>query len=214
MKTVLCYGDSITWGRDPTTDGRFPFEQRWPGVLQAKLGNDYRIIEEGLGGRTVATESWVLPHRDGREMLGPLLETHAPLDWVIIMLGTNDCGPTYNRTVGDIAFGITTMLWSIAKSATGPKGTAPQALVVSPPHFGKFSPFMDLFFHGAEETVRGLAAAYATVAKECRARFVDAALVVSPTAIDGVHPDATGHRKLGEAIAKTLTETPALSLVG
>jgi len=125
MKTVLCYGDSITWGRNPATGGRFPFEERWPGVLQARLGVDYRIIEEGLGGRTVATESWVMPHRDGRAMLGPLLETHAPLDWVIVLLGTNDCGPTYNRTVSDIAFGLTTMLWNVAKSAAGPKGAAP-----------------------------------------------------------------------------------------
>jgi lysophospholipase L1-like esterase len=91
MKTILCYGDSITWGRNAVDGTRFPFEQRWPGILQAGLGNDYRIVEEGLGGRTVATESWAMPHRDGRAMLAPILESHAPLDWVIIMLGTNDC---------------------------------------------------------------------------------------------------------------------------
>ena len=55
MKTVLCYGDSITWGYNPVDGSRFPFEQRWPGVLQARLGSSYRVIEEGLNGRTVAT---------------------------------------------------------------------------------------------------------------------------------------------------------------
>lgn len=204
MKTILCYGDSITWGRNAADGTRFPFEERWPGVLQAALGNEYRIVEEGLGGRTVATESWAQPHRDGRAMLGPMLESHAPLDCVIIMLGTNDCAPTYHLSVSDVAFGLTTVLWNIQKSAAGPKSAAPATLVISPPHFGKFSAFMELFFRGGEEMSRGLASAYATVAEACGARFLDAAAVVPPSPIDGIHPDANGHRQLGEAIAKVL----------
>jgi lysophospholipase L1-like esterase len=204
MKTVLCYGDSITWGYNPVDGSRFPFDQRWPGVLQAALGSGYRVIEEGLSGRTVATESWILPHRDGRSMLGPLLESHAPLDWVIILLGTNDCGPTYRRDVGEIAFGCATLLWTVQKASAGPIGGVPQMLLVSPPPFGKFSPFMELFFRGGEATGRGLAAAYATVAEACGARFLDAASLLPPGPVDGVHPDANGQRQLGEAIAKVI----------
>jgi lysophospholipase L1-like esterase len=194
-----------TWGYNPVDGSRFPFEQRWPGVLQAVLGSSYRVIEEGLNGRTVATDSWILPHRDGRSMLGPLLESHAPLDWVIILLGTNDCGPTYRRGVDEIAFGCATLLWTVQKSSAGPAGAAPQMLLVSPPPFGKFSPFMELFFRGGEATGRGLAAAYATVAEACGARFLDAARVLPAGPVDGVHPDANGHRQLGEAIAKVVT---------
>jgi lysophospholipase L1-like esterase len=145
MKTVLCYGDSITWGFNPVDGSRFPFEQRWPGVLQATLGSSFRVIEEGLSGRTVATESWILPNRDGRSMLAPLLESHAPLDWVIILLGTNDCGPTYRRDVGEIAFGCATLLWTVQKAFAGPNGGVPHMLLVAPPPFGRFSPFMELF---------------------------------------------------------------------
>lgn len=202
MKTILCYGDSVTWGFNPTDGSRFPFEQRWPGILQGALGSGYRVIEEGLSGRTVATDSWVLPNRDGRSMLGPILESHAPLDWVIILLGTNDCGPSLGRSVGDIAFGCATLLWIVQKSFAGPGGTAPKMLLVSPPPFGKFSPFMDLFFRGGEATSRGLAAAYATVAKECGALFFDAASALPPGPVDGVHPDANGQHLLGEAMAK------------
>jgi len=202
MKTVLCYGDSITWGYNPVDGSRFPFEQRWPGVLQARLGDGFRIIEEGLCGRTVATDSWVLPNRDGRAMLVPLLESHAPLDWVVILLGTNDCGPSYRRNVGEIAFGCATLLWTVQKSFAGPSGGVPQMLLVAPPLFGKFSPFMELFYAGGEATARGLAAAYATVAAKCGARFLDAASVLPPSQVDGVHPDADGQLRLGEAIAK------------
>jgi lysophospholipase L1-like esterase len=204
MKTVLCYGDSITWGFNPVDGSRFPFEQRWPGVLQAALGDGFRIIEEGLSGRTVATDSWILPHRDGRSMLGPLLESHGPLDWVIILLGTNDCGPTYHREVGEIAFGCATLLWTVQKASAGPGGGVPQMLLVSPPAFGKFSPFMELFFRGGEATGRALAPAYATVAEACGARFLDAASILPPGPVDGVHPDAEGQRRLGEAIARVI----------
>lgn len=204
MKSVLCYGDSITWGFNPVDGSRFPFSERWPGVLQAALGGDYRIIEEGLCGRTVATDSWILPNRDGRAMLAPLLESHAPLDWVIILLGTNDCGPTYHRDIGEIAFGCATLLWTVQKSQVGAAGKVPNMLLVSPPPFGKFSPFMDLFFRGSEATGRGLAASYATVAQETGAHFLDAATILPPGPIDGVHPDIDGQRLLGQTIAKVI----------
>jgi len=77
-------------------------------------------------------------------------------------------------------------------------------LLVSPAPFGKFSPFMELFFRGGEATGRGVAAPYATVAEACGARFLDAAKVLPPGPIDGVHPDANGQRQLGEAIAKVI----------
>jgi len=207
METILCYGDSITWGYNPVDGTRFPFEARWPGVLEVTLGNGYRIIEEGLSGRTVATDSWILPNRDGRSMLAPLLETHAPLDWVIILLGTNDCAPTFHRDVGEIAFGCATLLWTVQKSFAGPAGGVPKMLLVSPPPFGKFSPFMDLCFRGGEATAQGLAGAYATVAEACGARFLDTTKILSPGPVDGVHPDADGQRKLGQAIAGVIAAT-------
>src|SRR5262245_2086770 len=45
-KTVLCFGDSLTWGFDPRSETRYPFDQRWPGVLQGELGADVRVVEE------------------------------------------------------------------------------------------------------------------------------------------------------------------------
>jgi len=72
-----------------------------------------------------------------------------------------------------------------------------RSLLVAPPPFGRFSPFMELFFRGGEATGGGLAAAYRTVAEASGARFLDAASVLPPGPVDGVHPDADGQRRLG-----------------
>ena len=99
---------------------------------------------------------------------------------MIILLGTNDCGPTYRREVGEIAFGCATLLWTVQKASAGPGGRVPQMLLVPPPAFGKFTPFMALFFRGGEAAGHALATAYATVAEACGARFLDAASVLPP----------------------------------
>jgi lysophospholipase L1-like esterase len=42
VRTILCYGDSNTWGSDPETRERFPEDVRWPGVLRKRLDKEYR----------------------------------------------------------------------------------------------------------------------------------------------------------------------------
>jgi lysophospholipase L1-like esterase len=51
MKSILCYGDSNTWGSNPVNAQRHPYEVRWTSVLQQKLGGAYNVIPEGLNGR-------------------------------------------------------------------------------------------------------------------------------------------------------------------
>jgi lysophospholipase L1-like esterase len=108
-------------------------------VLQHELGGGVRVVEEALSGRTAATDSWVLPDRNGRAMLGPLLESHAPLDWVILMLGTNDVGSSYRLSAAEVAFGCATLVWAVQKSQAGPGGGTPKILLIAPPVLGEVS---------------------------------------------------------------------------
>ena len=79
MKQILCFGDSNTWGLDGETGKRFPWEERWTGILQEKLADrDIRIVEEGLCGRTTIFEDPLRLGRRGTELLPTLLETHTP----------------------------------------------------------------------------------------------------------------------------------------
>ena len=90
MKTILCYGDSNTWGYNPATTERSSRDERWTGILRRELDDGYLVIEEGLNGRTTVWDDPIEGYKNGKEYLIPCLETHKPLDLVIIMLGTND----------------------------------------------------------------------------------------------------------------------------
>ena len=142
MKTVLCFGDSNTWGYDPLTRERFDRDIRWPGVLRNELGEDYLVLEEGLNGRTTI---WGDPidgaHKNGSRYLLPCLESHAPLDLVVIMLGTNDLKRRFGVPAEDIARGAARLVGIARQSMCGPRCDAPQVLLVAPPPTTKLTRF-------------------------------------------------------------------------
>jgi lysophospholipase L1-like esterase len=206
MKTVLCFGDSLTWGFDPRSGTRYPFDQRWPGVLQGELGGDVRVVEEALNGRTTIYDVPLLPHRSGREALDVVLESQAPVDVFAMMLGTNDVQPFLRATASDIAAGCLSLIWTVLKSQAGPGGQAPKVLLIAPPHLGEAAGLMRLFYPGGEETARQLAPAYRLVAEATGSRFLDAAAIVGASAADGVHLEPPEQRKLGLAVGQVVRE--------
>ena len=205
MKSILCYGDSITWGYKPQDATRYLPHQRWPGILQQELVGRARVIEEALNGRTVASDEAERPHRNGLAMLPPLLEAHAPLDIVVIMLGTNDCAPCYKLTPGQIAMNCAGLIRAVKASLAGPGGGEPQTVLIAPPLLGTLSPLSALFYAGGEPVSRGLADAYRTIASSFNCLFLDAAQVAEASKADGVHLDPEGQRKLAMAV-KTIVE--------
>ena len=116
MKEILCFGDSNTYGLIPGTTSRFDRSTRWTGILESALfPNGYKIVEEGLCGRTTIFEDELRDNRRGIDMLPALLESHSPIDYVILMLGTNDCKTYYNASAGLIGKGIEKLISQIKK---------------------------------------------------------------------------------------------------
>ena len=114
MKTILCFGDSTTWGYCPEAGGaRLSEEERWPRLLERELGCEYRVIEEGLNGRTTAFEDAIRPYRSSLPYIVPCLESHAPVDLLILMLGTNDCKVRYHVSAREITDGLEVLLQKI-----------------------------------------------------------------------------------------------------
>ena len=207
MTTILCYGDSNTWGCIPLEGQapaeRFPPDTRWPGVLRRELGEGHWIVEEGLSGRTTVWDDPLEPHRNGRELLLPILLTHQPLDLVIIMLGTNDLKHRLNASAAEIAQGAGMLVDIVARSGCGPNGGVPQTLLVCPPPIAEVDQFDDEFEGGAEKS-RQLAGHFAAIAEARSCTFLDAGAVIESSDVDGIHLDEPQHVALGAVIATHL----------
>ncbi len=152
MKTVLCYGDSNTWGYDPATQTRYPRDVRWPGVLRKELGDDYLVIEEGLNGRTTVWDDPIELDKNGATYLRPCIQTHKPLDLVIIMLGTNDLKTRFSLPAYDIASGAGVLVDIVMKSDAGIDSSAPDVLLIAPPQAVELTSFAEMFENAVEKS--------------------------------------------------------------
>lgn len=200
MKTILCYGDSNTWGYDPATKDRFAPDVRWTGVLQQNLGPDYRVIEEGLNGRTTVWDDPIEGYKNGKAYLPPCLASHRPLDLVVLMLGTNDLKQRFSVPAADIAKGVGVLVDLILQSGSGYAGEPPQVLLLAPPSLSTLTEFAEMF-SGAEAKAARFGELYAQIAAERGCAFLDTGRVIVSSPLDGIHFEATEHAKLGRAVA-------------
>lgn len=201
MKQILCFGDSNTWGYNGENGERFPWDVRWTGLLQEKFAEnrtDVRIIEEGLVGRTTVFEDPLRDGRKGTALFPTILETHAPVNVIVLMLGTNDCKTIFKASAKVIGAGIVRLLEQANR-------LAPEAeiLLVSPIELGadvwreEFDPEFSL---SSVAVSKALALEYADIAGKYGCTYLDAASVAVPGAADQEHMDAASHGRLAEAI--------------
>jgi lysophospholipase L1-like esterase len=189
MKTILCFGDSNTWGYDPATQQRYGHGQRWTRRLQELLGEGYWVIEEGQNGRTTVHDDPVEGNKNGLTYLLPCLESHKPIDLVVLMLGTNDLKLRMAKTSQDIAKSVGRLVRHIQVSESGPGGKAPLVLVIAPPPLGRLTDFGDSFAGGSGKS-QTLGSEYEKIAAERGCAFLDARTVIRSSDVDGIHFDA------------------------
>ncbi len=210
MRTVLCFGDSNTHGtramRKAGDIRRFERATRWPGVMSAALGRDWDVIEEGLPGRTTVHDDpieglW----KNGLRSLPALLDSHRPIDLVIVMLGTNDLKMRYSVPAMDIAISVEQLLRLIAGSIAGPALGAPRALLVAPVPIEERG-FLAEMFDGGVAKSQKLARYFGAVAERQGAGFMDAGAHAKVDPVDGIHLTVDGHAALGRAMAAKVTD--------
>ena len=201
MKTILCFGDSNTWGQDPETGQRYSSTVRWPGVLRERLGEGYVVIEEGLPGRTTVFRDPLEEYKCGKDYFAPCLQSHAPVDVVIILLGTNDIQTRYAASALDIALGAGALVAIAQQSATGADGMSPDVLLVAPPPIKTVPEPWEETFAGGEKKSRRFAEHYQRIAELEHCAFFDAGKWISSSDTDGIHWDASEHEKLGKVLA-------------
>ncbi|MBO4689063.1 MAG: SGNH/GDSL hydrolase family protein [Clostridiales bacterium] len=228
MKTILCYGDSNTYGYDPKTGLRYPHDVRWTGHLQNILSahiekgpasegpnaagtvtpsEAFVVIEEGCNGRTTIADDPVEGWKNGLDYLRPCLNSHKPVDIVIMMLGTNDLKEIFHQTAAEIADHAGILVDTIRSFTKEKQGFIPKIILVSPPLIGEGMPesvFARSFAPRAIGESKLFAQNYKRVADEKGCIFFDAASYIEPSEEDSLHLMPDAHRTLAEELAKVI----------
>lgn len=201
-KTVLCYGDSLTWGYDVDGPGRHALEDRWPSVLQNALGEGAHVVAEGLNGRTTAFDDHLAgADRNGARILPTILMSHAPIDLIVIMLGSNDMKPFICGHAVGARQGMRRLVDIVRNHDYPLDEAAPDILIVAPPPLCETGdPDFAASFKGGVEQSRMLASFYSELADLEGCGFFDAGSVATTTPIDGVHLDARNTRAIGKGL--------------
>jgi lysophospholipase L1-like esterase len=212
MPTVLCYGDSNTYGTAPMKDldddrrfgrGGTGGGERWTDVMHAALGGGWRLVEEGLPGRTTVLDDPIEGiYKNGLTYLPPCLESHRPVDVITIALGTNDLKARFGMPASDIAAGAG-LLIECATTTLSRFGQAAKILLIAPPPIIETGCLAEMFAGGAAKS-RQFGRCYSAIAVRMGVGFFDAGTVIESSPVDGIHFELDAHRKLGAAIAAAI----------
>ncbi len=213
LRTVLCFGDSNTWGFEPGSGRRYPRAVRWPGALAERAGPAWHVVEAGLNGRTTVFHD-PLGDLEGLRHLGPILDSAAPVDVVVLLLGTNDLKTRFAASAYEIAEGAGRLVDHVLASDAGPGDVAPDVVLVAPPPLASVEAWarrdpdayegFETAWRDAATTSQAFARQYARVARLRGVRFLDAGAHVRTSDVDGVHWSAEGHAALARAVHAVL----------
>lgn len=217
MKTILCFGDSNVRGVIPelhserrTLTKRYPKNKRWTGLLQKLLGEQYDIVEEGIGGCTTMFDEILpnnmpgRPYRNGLKNLPYILEAHYPVDLVILLLGLNDTKIQLNVSSEKIAEGMLNLAKLINISDKGENSVAPKILIIGPFPILPVADLPEAFDNNSIEKSKRLPKLYENIAKNEGFEFLDISKIVRASKNDGLHLDEDQHVLLANSVAKKI----------
>lgn len=207
---ILCYGDSNTWGYISGSDHqRYGNNERWTRILAKLLGDEFEVIEEGLNSRTL-TSNDTRPGKEGKngyEYLLPCLDTHDPIDLVVLMLGTNELKSAYNKTAKEIGELLEDYFVKIILSRKSQlQDSYPKLLIVTPPLVNEEAEYCKAGgkYVGAGSKAKELNNIYKNIAEKYNCYFLSNEGL--ETGIDGVHLTKESHKKLAEKLENKIRE--------
>ena len=204
---IMVFGDSLSWGYEPgSKHQRFASNVRWPGKLQQLLGDDYEIIEENLNSRGIENGD-PRPGKEGRRALDYIeacLDSHDPLDRVIVLLGTNELKYEMGMTAEAVAESMEKLLNIILTRSSQFRGTTPKVTLLSPPIINEDTEYCRIGdkYLGATEKSKQLVEVYENLATKLGIGFV--ALNSINVGVDGIHIDKDAHAKVAGLVYQSL----------
>lgn len=204
-KTILCFGDSNTYGASPEGFGRYPRQERWTGILAELLGPDYRIIEEGLNGRTTVWEDPVEGDKCGIRHLPTCIASHTPLDLLIIMLGTNDFKQRFHVTASDVACSLERLVQT-AQAMGNDNAAKPFEILLACPAALRPQTCLGEMIGDRSADSAALPPLVRAAAERCGVHFLSVGDYAEASVLDGLHYDRENHHRIAAAMADKIHE--------
>ncbi len=202
--TVVCFGDSLTWGFNPVDKSRYGHDIRWTRLLQRELGERFYVVEEGINGRTTVFEDPVRGDKNGLAHLASVRKTHMPIDILVIMLGTNDLQDRFSLSADAVGLAMSRILFAATQKTDDVEGRAPKVLLMAAPPLGDFTgkEYANIYSnaHGGVQS-RLLSGVYQRIAADYGVAFFDTGTVISASETDAIHFEAAPQADLARAIA-------------
>jgi lysophospholipase L1-like esterase len=205
---ILCFGDSNVWGYIPNSGHqRYSVTERWTGVLQQMLGEDFEIIEEGLNSRGIVKGD-PRPGKEGRSAIDyivPCLDTHDPIDYVVVLLGTNELKNECDLTAEQIGENMETFLGSIQRRPSQFRDTKPRIILLAPTLVNEDTDYCKKGdkYKGAGQKSLELGFVFEKIAEALGIKYINLGPIAS-VGEDGIHMTLEGHRATAEAVFKNL----------
>ena len=204
MPTILCFGDSNTWGTVPNESRRYSENERWPALLSSALADNATVIEEGQQGRTIVHNNPFQGEKSGQRYLKDCLDAFVP-DLVIILLGTNDLKKRFALSADAVAQSASELALKVLQYKSRKVRKEIQVLLIAPPKVIEVGSYAKLY-QGAAQKSQVLAGFYERYAKEIGCAFFDAGTVVTPCLNEGVHWPLEQHQLLASALLPVIHE--------
>lgn len=207
-KRILVFSDSLSWGYIPgTKHERYPSNVRWPGVLQGILGNEFEVIEESLNSRGILTGD-DRPGKEGRvaiDYILPCLDSHDPIDYIFVLLGTNELKYEKSNSAIDVAEQMKHLLLTIQSKPSQFREIQPKIFLLSPLVVNENTEYASTNdkYKDATEKSKQLIVEYENLSNELNIDYID----ISQKAIvgvDGAHPTEESHLEIAKLVAKRI----------
>lgn len=216
MTKYLIIGDSNTWGFDAKrfveTSQVCRLDQTWAHLFSARLGENDRVDVSAQNGRTINTDDTDWPSRNFSRVKEVVLEERAPIDIIIIALGTNDFKKKYENSPARVVRDFSDLLDYFQGDNQFAGQLSKPEIVVIAPCIIRHERAYDNEFMGAIEKIAAFIASLKELASIKGVGFWDANELGLELADDGIHFTDSDHGKFAEKLFEFFQHNEAFSV--
>ena len=197
IKRIMVFGDSNAYRPGNRN-------KSWPKLLEAKDPLRFNVFNESCDGRTTRYD---IGEFNGLSVIAEKLAAYKPLDYVVVLLGTNDVKNKYGPpSPVEIAEGMSRILEIIKNHSGGAK-----TILLTPPplgnvHSGELA--------GAQPRIPPVALEYRRLSRNRNVQLIDIYSILEVNTdleSDLIHINAAGRKKIANAVWANLQEVnPAI----